>query len=465
MYPQVSELSPALAAAHAKAEAFLAHLDSRPPAIPFDPLPPLGLEDAGLGATGAIELLWKRYGSAFSATTGPRYWGYVQGGVTPAALAADWICPAIDQTGQMHGDSPAVAIEQETIGMLRQLFSLPPSHQGIFVSGGSMANFAGLATGLQRLGAMRGIDISRSGVRAVGPVHLLTGECHACVPRACGLLGLGRDCVEYLPRAHGRERVDVKALEKRLKELRGAPVILVGNIGTVTTGDFDDLVALADLAEEFGAHLHIDGASGLFATVSPKLRHLTNGIERADTIAGDAHKWLNVPYDSGLLFSRHLEHQLEMFKNVSPYLPSPSLNPLNIPNLGPENSRRLRALPAWASLQAYGRDGYREIVERSTAHAQTLGELIQAEQGFRLLAPVFFNVLCFELTEGGKPLDAELTRAFVDRLIDDGRVRVNHSTFDGQPCIRLAILNWRTTADDITIAMDAFRACRAALSR
>jgi glutamate/tyrosine decarboxylase-like PLP-dependent enzyme len=129
----------------------------------------------------------------------------------------------------------------------------------------------------------------------------------------------------------------------------------------VTTGDFDDLDALADLAEEFGAHLHVDGASGLFAAVSPKHRHLTKGIERADTIAGDAHKWLNVPYDSGLLFSRHLEHQLAMFRNVSPYLPPPSLDPLNIPNLGPENSRRLRALPAWASLQAYGREGYREI--------------------------------------------------------------------------------------------------------
>src|SRR4051812_5460041 len=137
--------------------------------------------------------------------------------------------------------------------------------------------------------------------------------------------------------------------------------------GTVTTGDFDDLEALADLAESSGAHLHVDAVFGLFARVSPRLAEITRGLERADTIAADAHKWLNVPYDSGLLFSRNAEPQTAMFKNESAYLPAPDADPLNFPNLGPENSRRLRALPAWATLQAYGREGYRTLVENSCA--------------------------------------------------------------------------------------------------
>ena len=297
MYPHESELATALALAHERCNGFLESLEQRPPAAPFQPADAIPLSEQGVGAATAIELLCDRYGAAFSGSSGPRYWGYIQGGVTPAAIAADWLCSVVDQTGQMHGDSPAVAIERETIGMFRGLFGLPDAFEGMFVSGGSMANFTGLAIAVQRMGEKQGVDISREGIHAAPPIRVLTGECHASVTRACGLLGLGRRAVEQLPLETGRERISTSALAARLSELRGKAIIIVGNAGTVTTGDFDDLESLADLAAESGAHFHVDGAFGIFARVSPRHAELAKGLERADTIAGDAHKWLNVPYD------------------------------------------------------------------------------------------------------------------------------------------------------------------------
>lgn len=460
MDPDKTELTGALAAAHDRATRFFSSLDARPPARPYAPGEPARLPDEGVGAEAAITALWDRFGDTFSGSSGPRYWGYVHGGVTPAAIAADWIAAAVDQTGQMHGDSPSVAIERETMAMLRDLFALPDEYHGMFVSGGSMANYTGLAIGLQRVGERFGVDVSREGVAALPPIRVLTGECHASVSRACGMLGLGRNAVDHLPLELGRERVSIPAMSTRLRELRGHPVIIVGNAGTVTTGDCDDLGALADLAGESDAHLHVDGAFGLFAQLTDRTSALTSDIGRADTIASDAHKWLNVPYDSGLLFSRHLDAQTAMFKNESLYLPPPTVDPLNFPNLGPENSRRLRALPAWATLQAYGREGYRRFVGRCCALASELGERIDAEPGFRLAAPVRLNVVCFQLVEGGVLADAGATKQFVEALIEDGRVRVSTSMLNGEACVRLAILNWRTGHGDLDIAMEAFRAFR-----
>jgi glutamate/tyrosine decarboxylase-like PLP-dependent enzyme len=227
----------------------------------------------------------------------------------------------------------------------------------------------------------------------------------------------------------------------------------------VNTGDFDDLDALADLAEEHDAHFHVDGAFGLFAATTPSHAHLVKGIERAGTIAGDAHKWLNVPHDSGFVFTRHLEHQIAMFKSPSAYLPPTAVDPLAFQNMSPENSRRVRALPAWVTLRAYGRSGYRELVERNCALAELFGQRIAAEPGFALFAPVRLNVVCFQLLEDGSPADVERTAAFVEQIKADGRLIVSRSMLWGQPCIRAAILNWRTTDADIDVAMDALRRC------
>ena len=459
MNPDPNEVEPALAFAHDTARAFLETLDSRRPGIVPEPRPEAALEEQGLGAVGALERLWDRFGEAFAGSSGPRYWGFVHGGLTPAALAADWLCATVDQSAQMHGDGPSAQIEKETIGLLRALFGLPEAYSGNFVSGGTMANASGLAIGLQVLGTRFGVDVSRQGVAALGPVAILSGESHASIAMAAALLGLGRNAVERLPQEPGREHIVPEALADRLRALQGRPVIVVGNAGTVNSGDFDQLDALGQLAQAHGAHFHVDGAFGLFAALSPKHAPLLNGLVRAGTIASDAHKWLNVPYDSGFVFTRHLDAQLGMFMNESAYLPPPTADPLNVQNLSPENSRRLRALPAWATLQAYGRDGYRAIVERCCGLAESLAGRLADEPGFRLLAQVRLNVVCFQLLEAGEPADLAATRAFVDRVTRDGRVRVTASMLWDQPCIRLAFVNWRTREADLDVAMEAFRSC------
>jgi glutamate/tyrosine decarboxylase-like PLP-dependent enzyme len=456
MYPSKEEIAPALDLASRLSGEFLSSIDERRPAAPARPRDPVALSEAGQGASAALADFWKRYGDDFAASTGPRYWGFVHGGVTPAALAGDWLCSATDQTGQNHGDSPGTQIEAETAELLRDLFGLPGAFNGNFVSGGTMANLSGMAIGLQRLGAARGIDVAQDGVAALGPVHILTGEGHASIDQSAAMLGLGRASVERVDRVTDREQVSIPALRARLEQLNGAPVIIVGNAGTVNTGDFDDLGALADLAEAHGAHFHVDGAFGLFAAASPQFAPLVQGIDRADTISGDAHKFLNVPYDSGFLFTRHLEPQIAMFKSPSAYLPAAAVDPLAFQNRGPENSRRSRAIPAWMTLQAYGRDGYREIVERCCANARLLADVLAQTPGFALAAPVRFNVVCFRLDGAG----TDSTKAFVDRVIGDGRVVVSKSVLRGEPCVRLAMVNWRTTAEDVAIAVQALVACR-----
>jgi glutamate/tyrosine decarboxylase-like PLP-dependent enzyme len=438
---------------------YLADLAERRPACPPVAQPILNLATSGVGAQAALHDFVSRWGSHLSGSPGPRYWGFINGGVTPAALAADWLCSAYDQNGQVS-EGPGVLIEEETIRHLRDLLNLPESYSGNFVSGGTMANMSCLATALQRLGERAHVDVSERGVAALGSVRILSGEHHASIGKSAAMLGLGRAAVERLPQESDRERVDLAALERRLSELKGQPVIVVGNAGTVSTGDFDDLEAVGGIAQRYGAHFHVDAAFGLFAALSRRHSHLLRGIELADTIACDAHKWLNVPYDSGFLFTRHRHAQMQMFKSVSSYLSQPTADVFNPQHLTPETSRRLRALPAWVSLRAYGKNGYSALVERCISYAEKLAGRIAAEPGFECVAPVRFNVVCFRLVTENGPANDQENQAFIERLIVDGRVFVTRSFFKGTPCVRLAFLNWRTDLRDLDIAMEAFRACR-----
>lgn len=458
MDPLNDDVAPALDAVHRFAlDHFNGLGDYRAATFVDRPSPPALAVD-GMGGTAAVDELLERYGSSFSGSPGPRYWGFVNGGVTPAALAGDWLCSAIDQNAQLNGDGSGAYIEYEALEMLRDLLKLPSSFHGAFVTGGTMANHVGLGIALQRLGAKRGIDVSQQGVAALGPVRIVTGESHSSIAKSAGMLGLGRDCVVEVPRLAGREAVDPQAMDRVLAEQpEDASLIIVANAGTVITGDFDDLEALADLSERYGAHLHIDGAFGAFAACTATHRQLVKGMERGDTVASDAHKFLNVPYDSGFIFARSLGDQVGMFKNVSSYQSPPTLDPRHYIHLTPQNSRRLRALPAWISLRAYGSGGHAVVVERCCRLATELGRRIDASDDFRLLADVRFNVVCFQLLRAGEGAPADETKAFIDRVRDDGRVFITPGTFKGTPCIRLAIVNWRTGESDIDIAMDAFQ--------
>ena len=460
MHPDRDDFEAALAETRELARRYLLSLPERPPAIKPPPFALCALPEQGVGARAALAELWSQHGGAFSGNAGPRYWAFITGGVTPAALAGDWLAAALDQNVQNFQDGAAVNLELQALDMLRQLFDLPPGYNGLFVSGGTMANFVGLAVGAQVLGRRRGVNVSRQGMAALPDLRILSGEAHASIGKAAAMAGIGRDGIESLPRLAGREAVDPAAVRSRLAELGGMPVIVVANAGTVTTGDFDDLQAIGEMVREAGAYFHVDGAFGLFTRITKTHRHLTEGIELADSVASDAHKFLNVPQEAGFVFTRHLGDQAEIFKSLSNYLPAPSASPDAIQHLGPETSRRLRGLPVWASLYAYGRDGHAEIVERCTALAREMGERIHALPGFRLMAPVRYNVVCFELVGDDGPEDEAPVHAFIDRVKADGRLFVGPSRFLGRPCIRFAILNWRTTEADLDIAIEALRACR-----
>ena len=450
-------LGEVLDAAVAEARAFLEGLDERPAAVRAPSFDSMRLGEEGVGAREALERFRERFGAWMSGSAGPRYFGFVTGGATPAALAGDWLASAYDQNNTGAADSASPAVELEALAMLRGLFGLSDAHGGSFVSGATMSSFVGLAVARQWVGREMGIDVAEQGVHALGPVKVLSGTAHSSVFKALSMLGMGRAALESVPLLADREAVDVGALEEALRRQEGRPCIVVANAGTVNTVDFDDLRAIAALRERHRFWLHVDAAFGAFAACSPRFRHLTDGLDLADSITVDGHKWLNVPYDSAVQFTRHPELQAEVFRNAAAYLRA-DFSPSNFLNLTPENSRRFRALPAWMTLVAYGRGGYAEIVERNARLAAWIGERVDAAERFRLLAPVRLNGVCFApLRADGTPASREEIARFLDALRDEGTVFLTPTVYFGTPAVRVSLSNWRTHDDDARRAWDAIR--------
>ncbi|MFD0821885.1 pyridoxal phosphate-dependent decarboxylase family protein, partial [Micromonospora zhanjiangensis] len=362
------------------AERALAGLDTRPvvgdpQAPPADPLP-----REGVGLAGALARFTRRWEPGFSASAGPRYLGFVTGGATPAAVAGDWLTSAYDQNAASGEDSSAAALERETVRWLAEIVGLGDRHVGSFVTGATMSTFVGLAIAREWLGERLGVPVAEAGVSALGSVPVLSGTPHSSVYKALSMLGLGRRSVRLVPVPAGREAVDVDALGEALAALDGRPAVVVANAGTVNTVDFDDLRAIAALREHHPFWLHVDAAFGGLAGLSPAYASLLDGIAEADSVCVDLHKWLNVPYDAAVQFTRHRDLQTRVFQNTAAYLGELTDEP-DFLHLTPENSRRLRALPAWFSLTAYGADGHRDIVERNVASARRLGERLAALPG------------------------------------------------------------------------------------
>lgn len=453
MYPRLAEdlasLPQLLQETCAYAEQVLAGIDERPAALrpaefSADPLP---LQGVGLKA--ALARFAERWEPGFSGSAGPRYLGFVTGGVTPAALAGDWLTGTLDQNVVTGLDSSAPDLERETIGWLREALALGDRHSGSFVTGATMSNFVGLAIAREWLGERQRISVAQSGVRALAqePV-VLTGTPHSSIFKALSMLGVGRDRVRAVPTLPGREAVDVAALGEALAALDGQPAIVVANAGTVNTVDFDDLRAIAALRESYPFWLHTDAAFGAFAAFSSQHAPLLDGLGEADSVCVDLHKWLNVPYDAAVQFTRRRDLQVGVFQNAAAYLGLPTGNP-DFVHLTPENSRRLRALAAWFTLTAYGLDGCREIVERNIASAHRFGERLARLPQVRLLAPVRLNVVCFTVADDV----ADVVRA----LTDTGEVFVTPTVYEGTPAIRVAFSNWRTGPEDEDRVFDAIR--------
>lgn len=450
----LQQLPALLATARELSLDYLHSLPDRPVAVPTPELPPPVLPETGAGAEAALRTFWRDHAAQLGASAGPRFLGFVTGGSTPAALAADWLVSAIDQNLSNDGYSVVPAIERAALQLLRQLFGLPEAFAGVFVTGATQSNLVGLALARQWAAAQAGHDVAQQGLYGLPPLPLLSGAAHSSIYKVAAVLGLGREQVRAVDQLPGREAIAPDALEAVLRELNGRPAVVVANAGTVNSTDFDDLQALAALKDKYPFWLHVDAAFGGFAAVVPALAGRVAGWEQADSITIDAHKWLNVPYDAAMLFTRHQALQADVFKNSAAYLGPLGERP-DFVHLTPENSRRFRALPVYLSLLAYGRAGIADIVQRNCAQAAALGALIEASPSFRLLAPVTLNVVCFTLAEADPAPDA--VKRLLDRLRDSGEAFLTPTRYADTAGIRAAFSNWRTEAADVQRVWAALR--------
>jgi glutamate/tyrosine decarboxylase-like PLP-dependent enzyme len=399
------------------------------------------LPEEGDGALAALTELVAGFDVA-TRSSGPRFFHFVTGGTTPAALGADWLTSLIDQNSFSAVSSPYGAqLEDVAIGWLLDLFELPAEWSGVLTTGATMANFVGLAAGRRWWAEQHGVDLDERGFAGLPAVPVFSsGYVHASARKALAMLGIGRDSVQTL---------DPDRLEAALRELNGDPAILIGNAGDVNTGDFDAIGEMADLAAAHRAWLHVDGAFGLFARLTPKRATLAEGVERADSVIADGHKWLNVPYDCGFAFVRDETYLRPPFQLTAAYLPSDE-------RPGPEASRRARALAVWASLRAYGRAGYRAMVERHLDLAERLSRRVDESPQFERLAETKLNIVCFRFRQPGvdeESLD-ELNRALGQDVLADGRVFVGTTVYDGKVAFRPAIVNWRTSERDVDFLLE-----------
>ncbi|RQO79666.1 aspartate aminotransferase family protein [Pedobacter sp. KBW01] len=407
------------------------------------------LNEEGLGTVGALKQFNERFEPIIVASSGPRYWGFVTGGTTPAAIAGDWLATVYDQNTQSakgNGDVSAV-IELETIQLLLSLFNLPPQFFGGFVTGATLSNFTCLAVARQWIGKQQDKDFAREGI--TGKVNVLSATPHSSAVKSLAMLGLGSNNITAVKVMQGnREALDVADLELKIQALNDEPFILISSAGTVTTVDFDDFEAISQLKQKYNFWWHIDAAFGGFAACSPQYSHLVKGWENADSITVDCHKWLNVPYESAVFLVKeaHQLLQVKSFQNSNAaYLGNPMEN-FSYLNFLPENSRRLKALPAWFTLTSYGKQGYQEIVESNVEMALSFADFINENPAFELLAPVRLNTVCFTLT------DEKRVPEFLNKLNASGKVFMTPTFYNNKKGIRAAFVNWRTTTTDVELA-------------
>lgn len=415
------------------------------------------LPSTGCGIADALDQLMELNRVAGANTAGPRCFHFVIGGSTPAALGADLIATAFDTLTYTWVTSPlGVRMELQALAWLRELFGLPAGWPGIMVTGGTMANLVCLATARHWWAECHGVDVYETGMSRLPPMPVLTsGYVHASNRKVLGLLGVGVDQIDIHAR-DARGRLDFDAFRAGLERLDGAPALVIVNAGEVNSGDFDPVAEMIDLARKHNTWVHVDGAFGLFARVSPRTAHLVEGIERADSASVDGHKWLNVPYDSGYAFVRDHDLLAKSFRYTADYLPAMDDARPTLGAIGPESSRRARAFAVWATLKAYGRKGQQRIVEHCLDLAQHLARRVEASPELELMAEVPLNIVAFRFNPGGKSdeeLD-ELNRRLGEAVLADGRFLVGTSRLGARTIFRPAFSNWRTRPEDVDALAD-----------
>ena len=440
------------AAAHARN--FLDGLDERPVAAPVEPAAlrdTLGgsLPDEGEDPRAVIDALVAGVEPGLVATAGPRYFGFVIGGALPAALAADWLVSAWDQNAGMHVMSPAAAaIEEATAGWVLNLLGLPPSASIGFVTGAQGANTTALAAARHAVLGRAGWDVERDGLNGAPRVNVLCGEqAHVTIAAALRLLGLGAGTAIAVE-ADEQGRMRPERLEELIAPLDG-PTIVCAQAGNVNTGAFDPFGPIADVCANRGAWLHVDGAFGLWAGASASTRPLVDGVERADSWAVDAHKWLNVPYDAALAIVADPTVHAASMSIAASYLQL-DRGERDGTDFVPEASRRSRAIPVYAALRSLGRRGLADLVERNCAQARRMAERLAAVAGFEVLNDVVLNQVLVRFPGG----DAA-NRAAIAAIQRDGTCWLGGTEWRGRHVARISFSNWSTTDIDVDRSAEA----------
>ena len=407
----------------------LERFDEPLPAHPSDPERVIALlDEAGSPAT--------------MASAGPRFFGFVIGGSHPVAVAANWLATAWDQNAGAFTASPVAAtLEQVAQRWLVELFGLPSTTVAGFVTGATVANFTALAAARHAVLARAGWDVDELGLVGAPPVTVIVGdEVHPSLVKGLGLLGLGRGRAVRVPvDGQGRMRADA------LPAISG-PTIVCVQAGNVNTGAFDPVEEIAAQAHAAGAWVHVDGAFGLWAAVAPERAHLVRGVGTADSWATDAHKWLNVPYDSGLAFVRDPEPLRAAMGVTAAYLPDSMMREPAAHT--PELSRRARGVEVWAVLRALGRSGLADLVERDCRHATAFAQGL-ATAGYEILNDVVLNQV---LVSFG---DDETTRRVVAAIQEDGTCWAGVTVWQGRTAMRISVSGWSTTEDDVERSLAA----------
>lgn len=420
---------------------YLSGLDDRPVAASAAARERLALLDVPLpehpaAAAAVLDLLDTLGSPATTATTGGRYFGFVTGGTLPAALAANWLAGAWDQNAAFSVMSPIAAVLEETSRRwLLELLGLPPEAGAGFVTGGTTANFTALAAARHAVLARAGWDVEADGLFGAPPVTVVVGdEVHVSLLKALALLGLGRERVLRLPvDEQGRLRPDA------LPQVTG-PAIICLQAGNVNTGAFDPAAPVCAWARAQGAWVHIDGAFGLWAAASPARAHLAAGVEEADSWALDAHKWLNVPYDSGVALVRNQEDLRGAMAATAAYLQQDAQR--EPCHYTPEMSRRARGVEIWAALQSLGRQGLTGLIERNCLFAARFAEGLAAA-GYEILNEVTLNQV---LVRFG---DDATTRRVVAGIQEDGACWCGGTVWQGRAAMRISVSSWATTETDV----------------
>ncbi len=406
-----------------------------------------------------VEELIAAAAAGLTGTTGPRYFGFVIGGSLPAATAADMLTTGWDQAAFNEALSPAAGAAERAAGTyLKDLLGLPATASVGFVTGAQAANNVGLAVGRHQVLAQAGWNVERDGLVGSPRIRVVTSEeRHATVDRALRLLGLGTSCTVSVA-ADSNGSIDVGRLAAALAADPGTPTIVCLQAGNVNTGACDDFASAIPLAHEYDAWVHVDGAFGLWAAANPATAQLVRGVEQADSWGTDAHKWLNVPYDSGLALCADPHAHAATMSYTAAYLTGSDGAQLVLGDLTPESSRRARGFAVWAALHELGRTGVADLIERNCALARRFAAGLAAGG-----ATIYNEVVLNQVLVGFD--DLSRTDEIIEAVQRDGTCWLGGTTWRGRRLIRISVSNWSTTADDVDRSAAAILAVVAAQNK